>query len=262
MENKNTKYTPQTEEKIEALLKRACAAVLDAEEQANNAFQASSEIHKLLPCAKTEDYGKILGVGETERLVYKNFSEIYEEYNKVFLEVGVKNDDAYIVINEDVFLSLGIDATSKLCTFGFGFIPDVSSPDKDLDVLCYKAKKTKKGIKLFFSVEACPLFKTITSADLTNHFEQIRFCGEYPVYEKGAKWISPEEVFTPSFLEQNIISPAVSLSNEYINRNYTKFPKPKFKDSVLCFNDEGKFVWQSKEDLFYEMYTYIKSRAI
>ncbi len=262
MKNKNTTYTPQAEEKIDALLKRASAAAKNAEEQANSAFQASSEIRKLLPCAEETDCGKILGVGNTKRLVYKTFSEIYEEYNKIFLEVGVKNDYAYIVVNEDVLLSMGIDGTSKLCTFGFGFITDKSSPDKDIDVLCYKAKRTKTGIKLYFPADVCPIFKTIASADnLSKYFEQIRFNGEYPVYEKGAKWIAPEEVFTPSFLEQSIISPAVSLSKEYINRNYTKIPKPASKNAILYTDDEGNFRWQSKEDLFNEMYTYIKNRV-
>lgn len=262
MKNENAKYTPQTEEKIEALLKRVSSAASDAEQQAYNAFQASLAIKNLLPCAKASDCGKILGVGNTDRLIYKTFSEVYEQYHNIFTDVGAESDYAYITINEDVLLSMGIDGTSKLCTFGFGFMPDASSPDKDIDVLCYKAERVPIGIKLYFSVDICPLFKEIeTLFELKKHFEQIRLCGEYPVYEKGAKWISPEEVFSPSFLEQNIISPAVFLSKEYINRNYTKFPKPKSRNTILCFDDEGNFAWQSKEELFDEMYTYLKSRA-
>ena len=80
MNNKITEYTPQTEEKIEELLKRTSAAAKNAEEQAVNAYKASSELRELLPCANAADCGKILGVGNTKRLTYKTFSEVYDDF--------------------------------------------------------------------------------------------------------------------------------------------------------------------------------------
>ncbi|MBR4030078.1 MAG: hypothetical protein IKJ06_01620 [Clostridia bacterium] len=264
--------TPLNDNKRDGLLRllddlKLCAknaekAAENAREQAMFALRAGNSLSRLFPDTDEFDKGKILMVGDTNRFTSKSFCEIYSVYENIFLQAGYDGCHAFVVINRDVFHSLKIpNPLDRRCEYGFTFVPDKDNYSADFDVIADKIKENDNGdLTLYFPIESCPLFKSqITNiADLKKYFEEIRFCGEYPVNEKGAVWVSPETAFPPSFLDEYILSPAVSLAKEYTDRVCVKIPKPD-KDNALLFHEkDGKFCWHSKDDLFREILEYVK----
>lgn len=233
-----------------------------AKEHGMFAFRTASSLKKLIPDTDDTEKGKILMVGDSERFTTKSFCEIYSDYDNIFLQAGFDGSYAYVVVNKDIFHSLKIpNPLDAICEYGFTFIPDKSNYSADFDVIADKIKETGNGdLTLYFPIESCPLFKKqITNiADLKKYFEEIRFCGEYPVNEKGAVWVSPETAFPPPFLDEYILSPAVSLAKEYTDKVCLKIPKPDKENAILFHQKDGNFSWLSKEDLFREILEYVK----
>lgn len=233
-----------------------------AKEHGMFAFRTANSLKKLIPDICDVEKGKILMVGDTERFTSKSFCEVYSIYQNIFLDIGKIGSHAYVVVNKDVFHSLKIpNPLDPGCEYGFTFIPDKSDYSADFDVIADKVKETENGdICIYFPLESCPLFDSEikSSNDLKKHFEEIRFCGEYPVNEKGAVWASPETAFPPSFLDEYILSPAVSLAKEYTDKVCLKIPKPDKENAILFHKKDGSFSWLSKEDLFKEILEYVK----
>ena len=230
----------------------AIAATNKANQAATLAQKAEAKVYDALASLQSKsdcippeftdtDEGKILYLRRNNAVAeMSDFTESYEYEDNVVLDAGLLDEDiAYVDIAEEVFVVNNVaNPLDDRCVFGLTFITDGSSYATDYDISVTSIEEIDNGYRMLFSADVCTPFTEqdiFSASDFFAIFDEVRISGEFPLPVVSAAWGKEEEVLSPSFIDEYLITPATILSKRYT-------------DNVVGGTDEI-FV-TGKEDIF------------
>lgn len=211
-------FAASSAEKAESAAKKA-ESVAD---KAEWFMQKVDGIREALPPPFTvDDEGKFLFLSRNGTVSeIASVSGSYTKDDNIITDAGLLDEEtAFIDISAAEIYDLGIsNPLDERCAYAFQLMPDSLDYTTDFDVMAESVEETDNGFRLIFPADHCEPFaaNNIQSAsDLFAFFETVQLNAEYPKACVTPTWGTEEEILSPAYLDECIISPAVSLANRY-----------------------------------------------